>query len=89
MFRRFLWLMVLAGVLGLVPAGCDTHKFFLRHKDEDDSTKLSSIEEQDKPDKVIGGNSSDADGRAFFKKNRRAGGWSSEAQEIESHLGAN
>jgi hypothetical protein len=88
MFARIPWRSLIVGALCLAPLGCDHTKSFLRPKDDDDVLKTNAVDEDEKPTKVLGGNASDADARSFFKNDRRAGGWSSEAQEIESHLGA-
>ncbi len=39
--------------------------------------------------KILGASPDDPTPSTFFKSNRTAGGWSSEAREIESHFGAN
>jgi hypothetical protein len=87
MIRRFPWRKLFLGLLCLVPAGCEPHRSWLRPKDDDMMTRAS--EDDSKRGKVIGGNADDADARSFFKSDRRSGAWSSEAREIESHLGAN
>lgn len=93
MIRRFpWWRTLLLGALCLVPAGCEPHGSWLRPKDDEDwmaKAAADSPEDDAKPRKVIGGNGEDVEARSFFKNNRRSGAWSSEAREIESHLGAN
>jgi len=92
MIRRFPWRTLFLGALCLVPAGCEPHHSWLRSKDDDDKmAKVAGNPTEDdlKSRKVIGGDSSDTDTSSFFQNNRRSGAWSSEAREIESHLGAN
>lgn len=92
MIRRLPWRKVFLAALCLVPAGCEPLHSWLRNKDDDDAKALASgnpTEDDLKSRKVIGGSSDDANPQSFFKSDRRSGGWSSEAQEIESHLGAN
>jgi hypothetical protein len=91
MIRRFPWRKVFLGLLCLVPAGCEPRHSFLRpKKDGDDMMALAADSEKDSDSgKIIGGSSDDKDASSFFQKNRRSGAWSSEAREIESHLGAN
>ena len=86
MIVRFLrrTLLVTLAAFGVMPAGCEPHGSWLRPKQDD-----SMIAADDpKSSKVIGGSPDDKDASTFFRKNRRSGAWSSEAREIESHLGA-
>jgi hypothetical protein len=39
------------------------------------------------PSKIQAVDSDAKNPRSFFSNNRRSGGWSSEAREVESHLG--
>jgi hypothetical protein len=91
MIRRLPWRKLFLGVLCLVPAGCEPHRSWLRPKDDDDMMARAGnpIEDDLKSRKVIGGNADDTNASSFFQNNRRSGAWSSEAREIESHLGAN
>lgn len=71
--------------LVLVLAGCEPRHSWSRKGDD----MMSRYADDDSsPSKVIGGSADDASPRTFFKNNRSSGGWSSEAREIESHLGA-
>lgn len=71
--------------LALLLAGCEPHHSWSRKGDD----MMSHYADDDSsPSKVIGGSADDASPRTFFKNNRSSGGWSSEAREIESHLGA-
>lgn len=92
MIRRFSWRKVSLAALCLVPLGCEPHHSWLRDKDDDEAKALASgnpTEDDLSTRKVIGSNSDDQDAGSFFKGNRRSsGGWSSEAREIENHLGA-
>ena len=89
MIRRFPRRSLIVGALWLVGSGCEPIRSWLR-QDDDDKKALADglMMEDDAPRKVIGGADEEADARSFFKNNRRSGGWSSEAREIESHLGA-
>jgi hypothetical protein len=87
MIRRFPWGTLFLGLMSLVPAGCEPHRSWLRPKDDDMMARAA--EDDSKPGKIIGGSADDADAQSFFKSDRRSGAWSSEAREIESHLGAN
>lgn len=81
--------LVLAGVFpGLL--GCEHHRSFFRPQADADvgkhvSQEIDAVESD--PSKI---DAVDADGRgskSFFKNNRRTGGLSSEAREIEGHFG--
>lgn len=89
MIRRFPWRAVFLGALCLVPVGCEPHKSWLRPDGDDKVAGAASTDDDTKPSKAIGGSADDQDASTFFQSNRRSGGWSSEAREIESHLGAN
>jgi hypothetical protein len=92
MIRRFPWRKLFLGALCLVAVGCEPHRSWLRHNDDDDKVAKAAgnpTEDDLSSRKVIGGSSDDTDARSFFKNDRTSGGWSSEAREIESHLGAN
>jgi hypothetical protein len=86
MIARFPWRKLLVASLCLLPAGCEPHHSWLRPKQDDD---MMSRADDSNPRKVIGSSPDDKDASSFFQNNRRSGGWSSEAREIESHLGAN
>ena len=85
--RRISTHALIWGAISLLLVGCETQKpWYRRHDDEAttskkdfnvDTTKIPSVDSDSK------------DSQPFFKNNRLQGGWSSEAREIESHLGAN
>jgi hypothetical protein len=87
MIRRFPWGTLFLGLMSLVPAGCEPHRSWLRPKDDDMMTR--AMGDDSDSGKIIAGSAEDANARSFFKSDRRSGAWSSEAREIESHLGAN
>lgn len=92
MIGRFPWRKLFLAALFLVPSGCEPLHSWLRHKDDDDAKALangSPTQDDLKSQKVIGSSPDDQDASTFFQNNRRSGAWSSEAREIESHLGAN
>jgi hypothetical protein len=90
MIVRSAWRKLLLAALCLVPAACEPHRSWLRPKSDDDMMSRAADSKDDSgPRKVIGGSPDDADSSTFFRNNRRSGAWSSEAREIESHLGAN
>lgn len=90
MIRRIPWRALLLGAVCIVPMGCEPHKSWLRHEDEgDDFMARTAAEGTSSSKKAIGQSDDDQDASTFFKGNRTSGGWSSEAREIESHLGAN
>lgn len=87
MVRRFSWRKLVLAALCLMPAGCQTLHSWI-HKDDD--KMASSDSKDDSNSKIIGSSPGDqTSASSFFKNNRTSGGWSSEAREIESHLGAN
>jgi hypothetical protein len=74
----------------LASTGCEPHSSWLRHKDEDELPPRSSgIKAVDSDtSKILGVDSDDKKATPFFKSDRRVGGLSSEAQDIERNLGA-
>lgn len=87
MLVRIPWRKVFLAAVCLIPAGCEPHNSWLRPKQDDDM--MSGAADSKSPQKVIGSSPDDPTPTSFFQNNRRSGGWSSEAREIESHLGAN
>jgi len=75
--------------------GCETLHSMLRSKkndeeitrkaDQDDPSKPKSVESD--TSKIPSVDSNSKDPKPFFKSDRRSGGWSSEAREIEKDLG--
>ena len=86
--RRF---GLLLGAICLASTGCEPHGSWLRPKDEDELPPRSSGMKGVNSDtsKILGVDSDDkTTPTSFFKTDRRTGGWSSEAQDIEKNLGA-
>ena len=88
MIRRLSWHKFLVAALCLLPAGCESLRSW-RHKDDDDMMAKAADSKDSSNSKIIGSSPDDQDSSTFFQNNRRSGGLSSEAREIESHLGAN
>jgi len=89
MIRRFPGLKLVLGVLCLVPMGCETHRSWLRPKDDEDSSVRSAGATAVESDasKILGVDADEKKPEPFFKSDRRSGAWSSEAREIEKNLG--
>jgi hypothetical protein len=89
MIGRIPWRKLVLAALCLVPVGCESLRS--RHQKDDDEmmSRAAGKDESGPSQKIIGGSPDDPTPSTFFKSNRRAGGWSSEAREIESHFGAN
>jgi hypothetical protein len=97
MARRFLFHGLVLSALALGGLGCETHHSFFRPKDfgdavtakqdQDDPSKPTAI--QSDASKVMSVDSDSKEQKPFFKSDRRSGGWSSEAREIERDLGVN
>ena len=88
MVRRISRRELVLAALCLMPAGCQSLHSWI-HKDDDDKM-ASSDSKDDSNSKIIGSSPGDqTSASSFFKSDRTSGGWSSEAREIESHLGAN
>ncbi len=93
MTRRSICKGLVLGTLITGSTGCETLHSWLRHNDED-AAKKSDSDDPTKPkavesdtSKIIGVDSTKDDPKPFFKGDRRSGGWSSEAREIEKDLG--
>ena len=97
MTRRFICRGLVLGTLAIGSLGCDTHRSFLRPKDNDDD--VAQKKDQDDPtkpkavesdtSKIMSVDSDKDNPKPFFSGDRRSGGWSSEAREIEKSLGVN
>jgi hypothetical protein len=86
--RRLRGFGLFLGAICLASTGCETHRSWLRPKDEDELPPRRTGIDSD-TSKILGVDSDDkATPTSFFKTNRRTGGWSSEAQDIERNLGA-
>ena len=95
MNRRFLTLLVMMGLAAVSIAGCESLRQAIRSSSDDHAQKSvkppsgtaeTSAVESD-PTKLQAVDSDAKNPQPFFKNNRPSGGWSSEAREIESHLG--
>lgn len=81
MIRRTVSLTIVMGTVVVTMMGCEEFRRATRKHDdrvasiESDTTKIQAVDADPKNPKP------------FFSNNRLAGGWSSEAREIESHLG--
>jgi hypothetical protein len=97
MMRRFIFHGLVLSALAIGAVGCEPHRSFFRPKDEadpvaqkhdqDDPTKPNAV--QSDASKIMSVDSDSKDQKPFFKSDRRSGGWSSEAREIEKDLGVN
>jgi len=95
MIRRSLALLVMLGLTALTIAGCESLRQAIRSGSDDHAqkgvkatsggTEASAVESD--PSKLQAVDSDAKNPQPFFKNNRPSGGWSSEAREIESHLG--
>jgi hypothetical protein len=74
--------------LGLVLplAGCESHRSWLRPGDHGDTTTATKDPYSD-TSKIPSVDSDSHAFQPFFKNDRRSGGWSSEARDIEKDLG--
>ena len=94
MGRRFLISMATMAFTVMTAAGCDSLRQAIRSGGDGQGKSLKSTSyasgapavESD-PSKLPAVDSSEKNPQPFFQGNRRSGGWSSEAREIESHLG--
>ena len=93
MVRRFSILVaIMALILGSV-SGCEGLRQAIRSKDSGVAPKLdpdvskSSDAVETEPTKIQAVDADAKHPKNFFQNNRSAGGWSSEAREIEGHLG--
>jgi hypothetical protein len=92
MVRRMRVLVVMMASSVLAIAGCESLRQAIRSASDDKAqetvkpTSGTTAVESD-PSKIQAVDSDAKNPRPFFQNNRRSGGWSSEAREIESHLG--
>jgi hypothetical protein len=91
MIRRLPWLRLVQGALCCALLGCESHRSWLRPKDDDDTKVRSHASKSAGSDGsgIIGADSDETQAEPFFKNNRRFGGLSSEARDIERNLGLN
>jgi hypothetical protein len=93
MVRRSLVLMAV-GLCVVIVAGCESLRQSIRSASAESQARKAaraSLEEtaatETDPTKVLAVDADAKNPQPFFKSNRRSGTWSSEAREIESHLG--
>lgn len=94
MARRFLISLAMMAITVMAAAGCDSLRQAIRSGKDSQGGNLKSTSyavgapavESD-PSKIQAVDSTDKNPQPFFQGSRRSGGWSSEAREIESHLG--
>ncbi len=92
MMGRFFRMGLVLGLAFSGLPGCEHHRSLLRPK-EDASVGKSSYKEKEidavesDTSKIEAVDSDGANPKSFFKNNRRTGGLSSEAREIEGHFG--
>lgn len=93
--RSFFPVVVLLGSASLTIAGCESLREAMRTSNDDKIAKAVKptsgteeiSDEATDATKILAPDATAKNPRAFFQNNRRSGGWSSEAREIESHLG--
>ncbi len=93
MARRVLVLLPMALVV-MAFVGCDLRRPTLRSSDSLESKPFKSASSAIDPvaveadtSKILAVDGDPKKPRSFFSNNRKSGGWSSEAREVESHLG--
>jgi uncharacterized lipoprotein len=89
MVRRIRWLTVLLASSVVTIAGCESLRQALRSSSDDKAVKATSgtTTADSDPSKIQAVDADAKNPKPFFQNNRRSGGWSSEAREIESHMG--
>ena len=94
MVRRFLVSVMMMAFTVMAAAGCESLRQAVRsgsdgqgkNSNSASDSSTSSAADSD-PSKLQAVDSTDKNPQPFFRNNRLSGGWSSEAREIESHLG--
>jgi hypothetical protein len=93
MMRRTVILIAAMGLTVVLLAGCESLRQSIRSASGQPQSKSgkaglqeTSATEPD-PNKVLAVDADSKNPQPFFQNNRRSGAWSSEAREIESHLG--
>jgi hypothetical protein len=88
MIRQFPWRRLVLSTLCLVSLGCEPHHSWLRHNNDDElSSGRSAMAVESDASKIPAVDSDAKNSKPFFSNDRSSGGWSSQAREIESHLG--
>jgi hypothetical protein len=83
--RRLSTYALIWGAIGLLSAGCETHKPWIRRQEDEATTSKKDFDVD--TTKIPSVDSDSKDSRPFFKSNRLQGGWSSEARAVERDLG--
>jgi hypothetical protein len=83
------FLIVLMAFSVMMVAGCESLRQALRSSGENKAVKATSGTSavDGDPSKIQAVDSDAKNPKPFFSNNRRSGAWSSEAREIESHMG--
>ena len=93
MARRIRFSFALMGLLPLTVVGCEGLRQAIRSSNtessaSDKAAKFGEATAVDSdPTKVLAVDADAKNLKPFFSNNRRSGGWSSEAREVEGHLG--
>jgi hypothetical protein len=94
MLRRDLGIVCLFAISVLSLTGCESWRQALRHNGDDqakaekkDKANSEVMAVESDPSRISAVDSDAKSPQPFFKNNRKSGAWSSEAREIESHLG--
>ncbi len=89
MIRQFPWRRLVLGALCLVSMGCEPHRSWLRHNDDDDLSHRGSDVKAVESDssKIQAVDSEGKNSKPFFNNSRSSLGWSSEARDVEKDLG--
>jgi hypothetical protein len=93
--RRFLALLAIMSLAAVSIGGCEGLRQAIRSASDDHTRKSAETTSgaagssalETEPSKIQAVDSDTKNPQPFFKNNRPSGGWSSEAREIESHLG--
>ena len=86
MVRRITVLVSMMALTIGVVSGCEGLRQAIRSGGNDQASKADQGLETD-PTKIQAVDADAKNPKPFFQNNRASGGWSSEAREIESHLG--
>jgi len=93
MMRRLSVLFAIMAITMCVVSGCEGQRHTLRSTSNDQASKTvpartsSNEAVESDPSKIQAVDADAKNPKSFFQNNRRSGGWSSEAREIEGHLG--
>ena len=93
MVRRIPFLVAMIALMLVVASGCEELRHALRSSNNDQASKTASTGNmsndavETEPTKIQAVDADAKHPKAFFQNNRPAGGWSSEARDIERNLG--